>query len=169
MEVGQRVRIGKIRRGKNCPADLVAAYEACEGRILKIKTKERWREDKAPGVPLILYEFYIGHLTGKHSNRNSYMESLYLEEDEIEPLKRKPKPGDRVILTSIPPGLLTDLPEEDQEAIRAIVGQPVTLQGYDAEWKTGEAILEFTDANGDGHTIWVKPDFIKPYHQNIDA
>jgi hypothetical protein len=72
------------------------------------------------------------------------------------------KPGDLVILTSVPPGLLTDLPEEDQEAIRAIVGQPVTLEGYDEEWKTGEAILEFTDAQGDGHTIWVKPDFIKP-------
>jgi hypothetical protein len=73
----------------------------------------------------------------------------------------KLKPGTMVILTELPVGLLTDLPEEDQDAIRAIIGQPVTLEGYDEEWKTGEAILAFTDKDGDGHSIWVKPEFIK--------
>ena len=36
-----------------------------------------------------------------------------------------------VILTAIPQGFLDDLPEEDQQAIREIVGKPVLLNEYD--------------------------------------
>jgi hypothetical protein len=68
-----------------------------------------------------------------------------------------PKPGDKVILISVPPSLLADLPPEDQAAIRNIVGKPVTLEQYDY----GQAVLEFEDGD---HTHWIYVDtnFIRP-------
>jgi hypothetical protein len=68
------------------------------------------------------------------------------------------KPGDLVILTSAPPSLLKGLPQEDQTAIRSIVGRPVTFAGM----SFGQAELEFTDGGGDGHTIWVESHLITP-------
>jgi hypothetical protein len=69
------------------------------------------------------------------------------------------QPGGRVILTKAPAALLRGLPKEDQQAIKAIVGQPVTLAGYN---DYGEAELEFTDRQGDEHTIWVATALIRP-------
>jgi hypothetical protein len=68
------------------------------------------------------------------------------------------KTGSLVILENVPPSLLHGLPEQDQAAIRSIVGRPVILAGY--SW--GQAELEFTDNQGDGHTIWVETDLIRP-------
>jgi len=76
-----------------------------------------------------------------------------------------PKPGETVILKSVPPGLLDGLPEEDQRAIRTIVGKPVLLLGYDED---GRAELHFDDPV-DGvagtwshtHSIWVSPEFVE--------
>jgi hypothetical protein len=72
-----------------------------------------------------------------------------------------------VSLTSIPPGLLEGLPQEDQDAIVAIVGKPVLLVGYDAD---GRAELHFddpfdvrTDDSSHTHSIWVAPQFIERY------
>jgi precorrin isomerase len=70
----------------------------------------------------------------------------------------KLKPGSLVILRNAPSSLLHGLPEEDQAAIHAIVGHPVIFAGY--SW--GQAKLEFTDSQGDGHTIWVETDLIRP-------
>ncbi len=70
----------------------------------------------------------------------------------------KLKPGSLVILQNAPPSLLHGLPEVDQEAIQAVVGHPVTFVGY--SW--GQAELEFTDSQGDGHTIWVETELISP-------
>jgi hypothetical protein len=78
-----------------------------------------------------------------------------------------PKPGEKVVLKSLPPGLLDGLPEEDQRAISAIVGKPVLLLEYDED---GRAELHFDDPF-DGirgtwnhtHSIWVAPEFIEPY------
>jgi hypothetical protein len=67
------------------------------------------------------------------------------------------EPGDRVILTAAPAALLQGLPEEDQQAIRRIVGRPVRFAGYSC----GQAELEFTDSQGDDHTIWVEPTLIR--------
>jgi hypothetical protein len=67
------------------------------------------------------------------------------------------EPGHSVVLTSLPPGLLSGLPREDQDAIQAIIGQRVTLVGF----MHGQAELEFFDEDGDGHTIWVAPSFIR--------
>ncbi|MBV9861314.1 MAG: hypothetical protein JO267_04110 [Alphaproteobacteria bacterium] len=68
------------------------------------------------------------------------------------------EPGRLVILTSAPPSLLQGLPKEDQIAITSIVGRPVTLAGF----SYGQAELEFTDSQGDDHTIWVQTDLIRP-------
>jgi hypothetical protein len=62
------------------------------------------------------------------------------------------------MLVKFPPGFVADLPREDQVAISDIVGKPNMLIGYD---DTGRAELEFNDANGVTHSIWVKPQFIR--------
>lgn len=72
--------------------------------------------------------------------------------------RNRPKAGTKVILTSIPPGLLDGLPLADQRAIEAIVGKPVALEDYD---DVGRAELMFRDKRGDTHSIWVKPKFIR--------
>lgn len=54
----------------------------------------------------------------------------------------KPKPGDLVVLTAVPHGLLDGVREEDQHAITAIVGKPVLLLGYDDD---GRAEIFFND------------------------
>jgi len=68
------------------------------------------------------------------------------------------KPGDSVVLTAVPASLLHGLPKGDQRAIRSIVGKPVTFAGI----SYGQAELEFTDSQGDEHTIWVETDLIRP-------
>jgi hypothetical protein len=45
----------------------------------------------------------------------------------------KAKPGARVVLAEIPPGLLDGLPEEDQIAISNAIGKPLVLVGYDED------------------------------------
>jgi hypothetical protein len=71
--------------------------------------------------------------------------------------KNRPKPGDRVILKECPAGLLDDLPAADQQAISAIIGKPVRLNEYDVD---GRAELEFTDADGVIHFLFVGSEFI---------
>lgn len=71
--------------------------------------------------------------------------------------ENKPKPGDFVLLTKVPPGLLEGLPLEDQRAIRAVVGKPILLSEYD---KDGRLELEFTDRKGTIHFIYVQPSFV---------
>jgi len=68
------------------------------------------------------------------------------------------QPGDRVVLISVPPSLMSGLPEEDQIAISSVIGKPVTFAGF----SYGQAEVEFTDSHGDEHTIWVDADQIKP-------
>ena len=76
----------------------------------------------------------------------------------------KPKVGDKVVLVALPPGLIEGLPEQDQRAISAMVGQPVLLVGFD---DFGRAQLQFDDPfdarpgrHNHTHTIWVAPQFI---------
>ena len=71
-----------------------------------------------------------------------------------------PEPGQTVVLTSIPPGLLEGLPADDQEAITAAVGKPLRLLEYD---DAGRAELEFTDDRGVIHFICVNPDLIRAF------
>jgi hypothetical protein len=65
--------------------------------------------------------------------------------------------GALVILNRAPPTLLQGLPKEDQKAIRSIFGKPVAFTGFNY----GQAELEFTDAQGEYHTIWVDKDLIR--------
>jgi len=76
----------------------------------------------------------------------------------------RPRVGEQVIFLALPPGLLDGLPDEDQRAIAAMVGKPVTLVDYDED---GWAELEFADPfkprtedSSYTHYICVKPEFI---------
>lgn len=60
---------------------------------------------------------------------------------------------EKVILTGLPPRFLDDLPIEDQEAIRAVIGKALVLNEYDED---GRAELEFRDKNGVVHFIYVE-------------
>lgn len=66
---------------------------------------------------------------------------------------RKPTRTEKVILTGLPPRFLDDLPVEDQEAIRAVIGKALVLNEYD---KDGRAELEFRDKRGVIHFIYVE-------------
>lgn len=68
------------------------------------------------------------------------------------------QPGDLVVLLSVPHALLANLPEDDQAAIKSVIGRPVKFAGI----SYGQAELEFSDSKGDEHTIWVDPDKIQP-------
>jgi hypothetical protein len=72
--------------------------------------------------------------------------------------KAKPRPGDSVVLAEAPAGLLEGIPSEDQKAILEIIGKSIRLAGYDDE---GRAELEFRDADGGIHYIYVDPDIIR--------
>jgi len=72
---------------------------------------------------------------------------------------RKPKPGDMVVLTEVPKGLLNGLPIEDHKAISEIVGKPSLLTKYDSY---GRAELKFADSEGVIHFIYVNPTVIGP-------
>jgi hypothetical protein len=67
------------------------------------------------------------------------------------------KPGERVVLEKLPPGLLNGLPEEDQKAVSAIVGVPIPFLGFD----DGRLDLEFVEDDGTIHTIYVDRQFVK--------
>jgi len=62
-----------------------------------------------------------------------------------------------VVLTRLPVGLVDGLPEEDRQAIRAIVGKPVLLSEYD---DLGRAELEFVDEGGVVHYLYVDVEVI---------
>ncbi len=80
--------------------------------------------------------------------------------DKKKKQKKKLKPGRKVVLKALPPGLIEGLPEEDQRAILAVVGKPIVLNEYD---RGGRAELEFTDSEDTIHFIYVHPKFIKPW------
>ena len=66
--------------------------------------------------------------------------------------------GDFVTLVFAPETLLQGLPEADQDAIKAVVGKPVRVGGYD---DYGHVELEFKDKNGIIHFIWVEPSAVR--------
>jgi hypothetical protein len=68
------------------------------------------------------------------------------------------KPKKRAILTELPPGVIDDLPKEDQKAIIDIVGKPIEFVGCDED---GRAELKFTDGNEVFHSIFVGRKFFR--------
>jgi len=73
-------------------------------------------------------------------------------------MAKKAKVAKKAVVKMLPPGWLDDLPREDQAAITAIVGKPISFLGYDQD---GRAELEFTDGQGTFHTIWLQPRFVE--------
>jgi hypothetical protein len=67
------------------------------------------------------------------------------------------KPGSKVVLARLPPGLLDGLPEKDQKAISAIVGVRIKLSGYEDDRR----VLEFVEDRGTIHSIYVDRPYIK--------
>ena len=72
-------------------------------------------------------------------------------------MSKKAKVAKKAVVKKLPLGWLDDLPREDQEAITAIVGKPISVLGYD---DVGRIELEFTDKQGDTHFIWLDPKFV---------
>jgi hypothetical protein len=72
--------------------------------------------------------------------------------------KKRLQPGDSVVLTEAPFGLLEGLPREDQRAISEAVGKPIRLIGFDDD---GRAELEFRDSDGVIHFIYINPNAIR--------
>ena len=66
--------------------------------------------------------------------------------------------GDTAILLSAPDELLSNLPSEDQEAIKDQVGKTMLVHGFD---EYGHVELEFKSADETIHFIWVKPVFLR--------
>lgn len=73
---------------------------------------------------------------------------------------RKPQVGEQVILVALPPGFLEGLREEDQRAITAMIGKPVTVTGYDEVGRVELAFDSGTDGYRSTHFISVAPEFI---------
>jgi hypothetical protein len=94
---------------------------------------------------------------GSFPEKLARIEALYESLDHIVAVENMLKPGDTVVLTAVPPGMLDDLPPEDRQAITEIVGKPILLIQFDED---GRAELEFQDRNGNFHVLYVKPDFI---------
>lgn len=66
--------------------------------------------------------------------------------------------GDMVILIDAPLSLLGGLPDDDQQAIKSVVGKELLLVGFD---KHKNAELEFADGQGVIHTIWVETKYLQ--------
>lgn len=82
-----RVRVVHVHHLDNMPDDARADLLAAVGRKLKIKDLHLW-ETGNPQKPFKLtYEFHIAHLRGA-PNRNSFLISIFLDDEEIEPVKR---------------------------------------------------------------------------------
>ena len=82
----------------------------------------------------------------------------------------RPKVGEKVVLLGVPPGFVDDLPRSDQLAITAAIGTMVLLLDYDDD---GRAEVEFIEADGAIHSIFVDPKYIvdpedhtgQPHHE----
>ena len=62
--------------------------------------------------------------------------------------------GAKVRLPVAPDSLFSGMPEEDQSAIRSIIGKKLFVKGFD---QYGHVELHFKDMDGDYHYIWVRP------------
>ena len=66
--------------------------------------------------------------------------------------------GDAVKLLNASEDLLRGLPLSDQLAIQDQVNKTMAIQSFNEH---GHIELEFTDANGDMHFIWVEPNDVE--------
>ena len=76
----------------------------------------------------------------------------------MKPEDKQPSPGDNVVLTELPPGLLDGLPQEDRQAINEAAGKPLLLKEYSDD-ETAE--LQFADSAGQIHFTYVNRTFVR--------
>jgi hypothetical protein len=69
----------------------------------------------------------------------------------------RPQVGEKVVLKGVPVGFVDDLPRSDQLAIKAAIGTMVLLLDYDDD---GRAEVEFTEADGTIHSLFLDPKYI---------
>lgn len=85
-KVGDTMRVKQIKGDWNSfPPATRKVFGASVGRKLKVK-EIIWWETVDPDHPyMVTYTFYVAHLVGE-PNRRSFLQSIYLEEDEVEPV-----------------------------------------------------------------------------------
>ena len=147
MQVGDTVRLKVVPLDVKDQDDLQTRtlFQKCIDKCFVITDIEH-----PEGVPFNLLRLEVGGVVGLEP----WSHVIWVEECLVD---KVPKPGSTVILLELPPGFVTDLPAQDQESIRGILGKPVLLNEYD---DAGRAELEFTDPNGVSHLIYVSPQYI---------
>lgn len=71
---------------------------------------------------------------------------------------RRVRRWDRVRFLKASAGLLRGLPRSDRQAILSAVGGVYRIQGFNV---VGYAELEFSDAQGTMHFVWVEPENLR--------
>ncbi len=79
-------------------------------------------------------------------------------QDPIDKNGKRIVKGTKVRMPVAPKDLLSGLPEEDQSAIRAVIGKELTVKDFD---KYGHVELHFLDKNDTFHYIWVRPSVLE--------
>ena len=88
--IGQRVRIVRANVPETAPPETKSILQKALGRALVIKDILLW-ETGRPETPYhVTYEFHVGHLNGA-PNRWAFMETIYMDDDEVAPVARKSK------------------------------------------------------------------------------
>lgn len=149
MQVGDTVRLKAVPLDVKDQDDLQTRtlFQQCVEKCFVVADIEH-----PEGFPFSLLRLEVGGVMGLEPSSDV----IWVEECLVD---KVPKPGSTVILLELPPGFVTDLPAEDQETIRGILGKPVLLNEYD---DAGRAELEFTDPHGVSHLIYVRPQYISP-------
>jgi|SRR5580704_19373293 hypothetical protein len=88
--IGDRMRIVKAGIPDNAPAEAKKILRAAIGRVLVIKDIQLWETGKPEAPYHVTYEFHVGHLNGA-PNRWAFLESIYMNDDEIAPVRRRYK------------------------------------------------------------------------------
>jgi hypothetical protein len=86
--IGDRVRIVRVNHLEYMPDDAKADLLATVGHTLQIKDMLLWETGDSKEPFQLTYEFHIAHLRGA-PNRNSFLISIYLDDQEIQPLKKR--------------------------------------------------------------------------------
>jgi hypothetical protein len=67
-------------------------FAACLGRTFKVKdVAETLNHDRK----IVLYQLHIGHVRGQYTNRKAAWISIWVEDNEIEPIKKRASKRDK--------------------------------------------------------------------------
>lgn len=87
-KIGDRIKVVQVKVGhpSTFEPETLDVFQKCVGRRFTIK--DIMACDPIEGEFSISYEIHVAHLNGE-ANCNSYLESVYLDEDEIAPVKKR--------------------------------------------------------------------------------